>query len=211
MSVVYPLTAPPQFCEQGVVVRPKNIVSTTNAPFSGAEQIQEWQGGTWEMEISFPPLAAQDGEPIVAFLEMLRGRFGTFLYAPSTKRRPSGAARLAPGDPVVYGALQTGLTLDVSTSLANVKAWLVSGDLVSLPYGNSVQLYRVTRDADLIAGKGRLNIWPRLRAIPNIGDPVTIIDPKGMFRLSIDDPQHEVDESGIYRIDTVPIREAFGQ
>lgn len=205
--ITYPLSTPQIFSEQRVTVRSKNITANTNAPFTGAEQIQEWQAGTWEFELVFPALSPDDGDELVAFLESLRGKHGTFLYGLPTKRRPRGAARLAGGNPVVFGALQTGLTLDVSTSLANVKGWLLAGDFFAL----GTQLYRVTRDADLIAGKARLNIWPRLRAVANVGDPISIFDAKGLFRLSVDDPQHEIDESGIYRIDVLPIREAYGQ
>lgn len=210
--IVYPLTPPLVFCAQAVTMRAHNVVSTTAAPWSGVEQIQEWQGGHWELEIKFPTMKPSDGEAIVGFLDSLRGKFGTFLYAPPNKARPRGAARTAAGAPTVQGGLQTGLTLDIATTgLGNVKTYLRSGDFLAIPYGNSRGLYRVTRDADLIGNRARLNIWPRLRAIPNHGDPVTIYDPLGMFRLSVDDPQHRVDENGFYQIDVLPIREAFGQ
>lgn len=212
--ITFPLTPPAAFCAQAVTLRSTNTAGNTNAPFSGVEQVQEWNGGRWEMEIAFPPCAPKIGEQIVGFIEQLRGRFGTFRYGPPDKAFPTGAARTNAGNPTVFGAQQSGLTLQIATTglgAGNVKNYLRAGDFLELPYSNSWGLYRVTRDADLIANRATLNIWPRLRGVPNISDPVTVINPRGMFRLSIDNPRHEVDESGIYRIDVLPIREAFGQ
>lgn len=210
--IVYPLNPPQEFCAMAVTVRTVNTAGNTHAPWTGVEQVQEWNGGRWEMEISFPPCSPKVGEPIVAFLDSLRGRFGTFRYGPPRKMFPSGAARNNAGNPTVSGGAQSGLTLGLATAgLGNVKNYLRAGDFLELPYSNSWGLYRVTRDVDLIADRATLNIWPRLRGVPNHADPITVINPRGMFRLATDDPRHEVDESGIYRIDVVPIREAFGQ
>lgn len=210
--ITFPLTPPATFCAMAVTLRSTNTAAQTAAPFSGFEQIQEWNGGRWEMEISFPPCSPEIGEEIVGFIESLRGRFGTFRYGPANKSRPRGAANINAGNPTVFGAQQSGLTLGLATTgLGNVKAYLRAGDFLELPYGNSYGLYRVIRDADLIGNRALLNIWPRLRGVPNHADPITVINPRGMFRLSTDDPRHEVDEEGIYRIDVLPIREAFGQ
>lgn len=213
--IVYPITPPATFCAQGLTIRSTNTIGSTSAPWTGLEQVQEWNGGRWEMEIAFPSaVSPKVGEEIVGFLESLRGRYGTFRYAPPTKQFPRGAAREFPGNPVtVSGAQQSGLTLSVATTSGaqNVKNWLRAGDFVELPYSSSFGLYRVTRDADLIQRRATLNIWPRLRGVPNHSDPITIFNPRGEFRLATDDPRHTVDESGLYHIEVVPIREAFGQ
>lgn len=210
--ITYPLTPPATFCAMAVNVRSINTAGQTSAPFSGFEQVQEWNGGRWEMEITFPPCSPSVGEEIVGFIESLRGMFGTFRIGPPNKSRPRGAANVNAGNPTVFGAQQSGLTLGLATTgLGNVKRYLRAGDFLELPYGNSYGLYRVVRDADLIGNRALLNIWPRLRGVPNHADPVTVINPRGMFRLSTDEPRHEVDEEGTYRIDVLPIREAFGQ
>lgn len=212
MTILYPIDPPASFCALGVTMRALNTAGGTNAPWTGYEQVQEWNGGRWEMEIEFPPLAPRVGEEIVGFIESLRGRYGSFRLGPANKARPRGAANINAGNPTVAGAAQSGLTLGLATTgLGNVKNYLRAGDFLELPYSNSYGLYRVTRDADLIGNRAMLNIWPRLRGVPNHADPITVINPRGMFRLAVDDPQHTVDESGIYYIDVLPIREAFGQ
>lgn len=206
--IIYPLDVPPVFSLSQVTVRSRNMVATTAAPYTGREQVQEWTGAFWEMELTFPPLAPDQGDELAAFIESLNGKYGTFIFGLPTMRRPRGSAAIAPGSPIVFNSVQTGFRLAVQTTLGSVSGWLKQGDMIALGTPSNRALYRVTRDVDLIAGVGVVNIWPRLRQIPNPGDPVSIFDPTGRFRLSIDNPQHTVDESGIYGFDVLPIVEA---
>lgn len=211
MTITYPRATPPVFCPQRMTIRSRNNVGITVAPFSGRQQVQEHSGALWEMELTFPALRADEGgRELVAFLSSLRGARQKFLFGNPKKAYPRGAARQTPGGPVVFGNLQTGAVLNVSTSLGTLRAWLKAGDHLSVGAGESLHLHRVTRDVDLISGKGAVNIWPRLREIPNDGDEITIFEPKGIFRLSVAAPQHDVDENDFYYVDPLPIVEALG-
>lgn len=211
MTIVYPRTAPPVFCPQRMTIRARNNVGVSTAPFSGRQQIQEHSAALWEMELTFPALpGAEGGRELVAFLSSLRGFKQKFLFGNPKKAMPRGAARLTPGGPVVFGGSQTGAVLNVSTSLGTLRAWLKAGDHLSLGDGEGAHLHRVTRDVDLISGKAAVNIWPRLREIPNDGDEVTIFQPMGIFRMQVAAPQHDVDENDFYYVDPLPIVEAIG-
>lgn len=208
--ITFPRDVIDQFTPQKITERSRNLVGMTTAPYTGWQQIQEFAGAWWEMEITFPPLGQRDGQRLVAFLESLRGQVGTFLFGNPKKATPRGSAATVPGNPLVDGFANAGLRLNVRTSLADQQAWLKAGDQISLGAGVARHLHRVVTDADLISGRVTLNVWPRLREVPTDGDPITLYQPTGLFRLAVAAPQHDVDESGIYYVDPIPIIEALG-
>jgi hypothetical protein len=58
-------------------------------------------------------------------------------------------------------------------------------DYIQLGSGSSARLYMVLSDADTNgSGQVTLDIWPNLRSAPSNNDPITVVNPEGVFRLA---------------------------
>jgi hypothetical protein len=156
---------------------PMDIVAMSVSPFTGQQQVQDWQQGWLEASVSYPPLTQAQARPWVAFLKGLRGQANVFQIGdPLATPRGSGA-----GTPVVAGAGQKGYTLNTRGWTPGASGVLLLDDYLQIGY----RLYSVTLsdvDADG-SGNATINIWPPLRESPANGDAITITNTKGLFRL----------------------------
>lgn len=210
--ITFPLTLPADGGPSRVSFRDNNTAGVTVAPFSLSEQIQEFDGQAWEMDMIFPPMGRDRGEAWVAALRALRGPVGTFFFSVPGYR---GRGYLTDADNAVLvqvdGGGQSGLFLDFKTSLTETMARAFrAGDCFSLGTGTGIHLHTVlediTTDGD---GKATMVIWPRLRTSPEDGAVMESVSPAGLFRLVNKGIDFDRDEAGNVLIAPTPIREAF--
>lgn len=79
-----------------------NVAVSTN-PFTGQQQIQDWQSEYMEARVTLPPMAETDAQAWVTFFRACRGQAGVFQLANTTFAGlvPSGAV------PGTYWCLKT--------------------------------------------------------------------------------------------------------
>jgi hypothetical protein len=172
-----------------------DIVASVLSPFSGQLQIQDWQSGWLEASISMPPMQHADAQDWAAFFMGCRGMVNTFLFGDPLAVAPRGSGS---GTPVVDGASQSGFSLATKGWTDSASGVLLPGDWIQI--GASTQrIYRVlsstTSDA---SGNATVSIWPQLRESPNDGDPITLNNTQGTFRLKSNTRKFSVTEARFY-------------
>jgi len=185
MTVSYPATVP----TSGIT----NLTWTnatasliSRSPFTFQGQAQAYPGAIRYASISVNDLNREQAEDWVGFLDSLHGTLGTFLFGDPMAVAPMGVG--GGGVPLVQTRATTNLdslTVSVSGSGA-VTNWLKRGDWIQLGTALDSRLYKVCNNVNLNSSgvSGTINIWPKFRIVPGIGDIVTIYSPKGLFRRS---------------------------
>ena len=129
------------------------------------------------------------------------GYYGTFLLGDPNGADAQGSASTLPGTPLVNGGSQTGNTLVIDGCPASKTGYLKAGDYIQLGSGSSSRLYKVLTDTNTNgSGQATLDIWPALRNSPSDNDPVVVSNTKGLFRLSSNIQQWEINDISSYGI-----------
>jgi len=198
MAITYPLALPTHTGIKGVNLRANDIVGMNVSPFSAAQQVYKYTGQFWEADISLPVMKREDAEYWVTFLMKLNGVYGTFLLGDPAASTPRGVAT---GSPVVNGASQTGNELITDGWTVSTTGILKAGDYIQLGSGSSSRLYKVLDDVDSDAsGNATLTIWPNLRSSPDDDDTIVTTNCKGVFRLSSNVTEMNVNEASLYGV-----------
>lgn len=186
--LTFPLDLPSQLKVARAVWDAMSSASPAVSPFTAEEQISVHQGEWLEIEIACPPMsgtrnAVRHAADVVAWLVSLNGIEGSFLLPPPGYS--AGARGSLLGVPVVMGSGQTGKVLATdgwTPSAANV---LKPGDWFQLGAGSAAHLHMVVQAATAdVYGQANLEIWPRLRSSPADNDALTVVNPRGVFRLA---------------------------
>jgi len=198
MAITYPLTLPASPFFRQVELTMNNIVGQSVSEFTGQQQVQLWPGELWAAKLSVAPGTRSVMEAWVTFLAALRGSYGTFLLGDPSGSAPRG---IATGTPLVNGAGQTGLTLATDGWIINKTGILLAGDYIQIGSGLTQRLYKNLTDANSNAsGQATLDLWPRLRESPADNAPITLINTKGVFRLSGNSRSWTYDAAKIYTL-----------
>lgn len=206
MAVSYPLALPTTTGLAKIRIAANNVVGISQSPFTAKQQVYKYTGQFWEAEISLPPMKRSDAEYWISFLLKLNGSYGTFLLGD-----PNGATArgVATGTPLVKGASQTGSELITDGWTTSTTGILKAGDYIQLGSGSSAKLHKVLDDVDSdSSGNATLTIWPDLRSAPSDNAAITVSGAKGVFRLSTNQSDWDVNEASIYGM-TFPAREAL--
>jgi hypothetical protein len=154
-----------------------DTVANSVSPFTGQEQIQDWQASYLEASVSMPALTHPQAQEWIAFLMALRGRAKVFQLGDPLAVAPRGSAL---GVPLVDGAGQTGYAIALKGWTPNAVGVLLPGDWIQIGY----RAYRTIAAANADGtGKLSLEIWPQLRESPNDGNAITLNNTKGLWRL----------------------------
>jgi hypothetical protein len=155
-----------------------DIVALSVSPFTGQQQVQDWQQGWLEASVSMPPLAPLHARAWVAFLKGLRGQANVFQLGDPLGVAPQGSGA---GTPVVNGSGQSGFTLNVRGLTPGASGVLLLDDWLQIGYRlYSVVLSQVDADG---SGNATINIYPSLRESPADGTAITLNNTKGLWRL----------------------------
>jgi hypothetical protein len=177
-----------------------DVVASVISPFTGQQQIQDWQAGWMEASVSMPPMVHADAQAWAAFFMACRGMANTFLFADPLAVAPRGSGA---GTPVVIGAGQSGFTLNTAGWSGSVPV-LKAGDWIQI--GN--RIYRVLVDATQSSGTATLSIWPQLRESPNDGESIVLNNTQGTFRMKSNMRKFSITEARFYGFQ-FDIREAI--
>lgn len=201
MAITYPLTFPTHTGVKSVNLIARNVVGNTLSPFTLTQQVQKGQGQRWEADISLPLMKREDAERWISFFMKLNGSYGTFLMGDPNASTPRGSASSAPGTPVVNGASQTGTDLDIDGLPASATGYLKAGDYIQIGTGADANLYKVLDDVDSNAsGEATVTLWPDLRSSPADNAAITVSGAKGLFRLTTNTTDWQINEVGFYQL-----------
>ena len=206
MAIAYPLALPTTTGIAKIRISANNVVGVSQSPFTAKQQVYKYTGQFWEAEISLPPMKRADAEYWISFLLKLNGSYGTFLLGD-----PNGATArgVATGTPLVNGASQTGSELITDGWTTSTTGILKAGDYIQLGSGSSAKLHKVLDDVNSDSnGNATLTLWPDLRSAPADNAAITVSGAKGLFRLSTNQQDWNVNEASIYGM-TFPAREAL--
>jgi hypothetical protein len=77
----------------------------STSPYTGSQQVYQWPGEGWKLDVALAPMKASDAEPWIAFLTSLRGRAGTFVFGDTARKTPQGVATGTPVSATPAGTL----------------------------------------------------------------------------------------------------------
>ena len=174
-----------------------DTVATSQSPFTGQQQTQNWQGSWMEGSISLPPMVHARACPWVAFLLSAQGQSAVFQFGDPLARVPQGTAA---GSIVVNGGGQAGYVLNVSGGTG--AGCLLPGDWIQIGY----RLYRNLGTYN--GGAAALDIWPQIRESPLTASAVVTSNTKGLFRLKSNARKWSINAARHYGI-SFDIREAI--
>lgn len=198
MAISYPVTLPSTPNFRAVEFRAKNAVAVSSSPFTYQQQIYQYPGQMWEVDVSLPPMKRNDAETWIAALMSLNGSVGTFKLGDPVGCYPRGSANveglfytvseLSSGDNQleIFGA---GLTTNS----------LLAGDYIEI--GN--QLFKCLNNAvekDAEQPTINVDVWPNVRGTIEAVSSVKVAHTKGLFRLASNQFVFSSDELAHYGI-----------
>jgi len=196
MAISYPVTFPASIGVSSINIRAKTVVGVSSSPFTGQQQVYKHQGQWWEAEVSLPPMKRDEAEQVVSFLIKMNGQYGTFLMGDFLSTAPRG---IGTGTPLVNGASQAGDELVTDGWTVSTTGILKAGDWIQLGSASTSTLHKVLDDVTSDgSGNATLNIFPNLRSSPDNNAAITIISPKGRWRLASNETDYAIDNASIY-------------
>ena len=191
------VTAPSNPKPQSIIFAPMSSVAVSRSPFSFAQQVQAHSGQFWTMSLVLPPMKREVAAAWQAFMLQLNGPENTFLYGDPLATKLLGAGKL--DSPLVKGASQTGSSLITDAWTISTTNIVKAGDMFSLGAGTSTRLHMITANGDSdSSGDCTLSIWPSLRSSPADDSTLTIVEPKGHFRLASNEMRWEMNNESFY-------------
>lgn len=157
------------------------------SPFTRTSQVLEMPGARWKATMRWVLLTKIECLILRAFLASLRGRSVAFTLYDYSHPTPRGAYT---GTPLVYGASQTGSTL-------NTDGWTHTSDtmLVGDYFSVNNELKIITKNSTSEGGVVTLTFEPPLRSSPDDNAPLDVLNPSATMRLT-SDSQNSVTISG---------------
>ena len=187
MSITYPLESPAQFGFTTITWGPMTNTARAKALWTFQDVTQVFAGEMWMGQLSIALRKGAAGRELVAWIASLKGTRGTFKLGDPAAAAPLGSAADEPGEPLVYGAGQTGSQLMISGLPVNADTYLLAGDMIQLgtfAAGNA-HLHMVLTDVSTSGtDRATLDLFPALRVSPANGSPVVLDNPRGVFALS---------------------------
>lgn len=154
-----------------------NIMGAVTNPFTGAQQIQNWQAGYFKAVVSMPPLAVAVAGAWEAFLDQAQGGNAVFYVGDNLRATPQGSAG---GSALTAGSNQGPYTLTTKGWDPNQATLLMPGDWVQVGWRMYRCLDMASSDG---AGNASFAIWPQVREVPAAGTAVVTTNAQGLFRM----------------------------
>lgn len=202
VGITYPLTAPAisGLGPQDFSLIEVNVIGETDSPFTLSQQLQQWPGQMWELELTMPPLLTTEAEQWIAFLGSLFGKFGTFLMGDYNRPTPQGSFA---GTPMINGVNASGSNqLNVRGGTVSIANWGVAGDYIQITGASGIQrIHKLLQSAATNgSGDATLEIFPSLRETYTDGITVVTSNCAGTFRLQENSIPWKIDRNKMYTI-----------
>jgi len=203
----YPLNHPVSPGIRNVTWRMRRAAAVMESPFTGSQQVLEWDYALWEAVVELPPMKREQAAEWQAFFLKMRGRVGTFLLADPDAKEPRGAVT---GNGLISADASVGddqVLIDVGQS--NLSNALRTGDYVQIGEGSSAQLHMVISDTNSnTSGIVIADIEPRIKQEALTGTAVVMQEPKAVFRLDESVQGWDADQASLYGF-SFSCKEAF--
>lgn len=203
MAITYPVDIP-NHNFQSMTMRLVRAVGMTESPFTLQQQVYQYDGARWEMDITLPPLTYVEARQWEAFILSLRGMSGTFIMGNPLHDEPQGTALIAllNGQATVRS---TSIDVDGGSSGDTLKA----GDYFQIGTGADAHIHQVVQDATFNgSGQATLDIEPPLRTTYANNTALDLTLPKGVWRLAANDIGWSIDQASVHGF-TIPCVEAL--
>ena len=160
-----------------MVVKLQSNTDRFISPTTGATQTVDRGGEHLIVSITYGSLETADRALLISFLAKLNGQQHR-VNLPFHAIDNQGAFG---GTPLVAGASQTGLTLNIDGASINITDWMKAGDIFSV----NGEMKIATADADTDGlGEATLTFSPRLRSSPADNAAIETTNPTGVFMLA---------------------------
>lgn len=194
MSISYPLTIPVSKF-RSIVFTADNVTPFSTSPFTLKDQIYEYGGKRWRVDVQYIPLEIEDFKKVKGFLLALHGSVGYFYFGDTVSTTPAG---IATGTPLVNGTATKG-----AVTLAT-KGWTTSTTNI-LKSGDDIQVdgYLYTNVTDVNSdgsGNATLDIWPCMHTAAADNTAITTSSAKSIFRLDTDSISWSIANDGKYDV-----------
>ena len=167
-----------------------HIRATTESPFDGTVQVQDWSRSYWEYDLQFTATVGRQAREISAALTAI-GKAGTFLFV--DRAAPPSAPSADPG----YGPTISTNPVPAGTTAIRFSGWVGVpagttgvGDVFSIGSGDDRELHQITKFADVAGTPGSVDMEfvPGLRKDRATGDAIEFAAPTIALRLMEDPP-----------------------
>ena len=74
----YPVTFPTTIAPRETNFRLNRIIGVNESIYTASQQVYQYSGEFWEVDITMPPMRSATAREFVAFLVSLRGQYGSF-------------------------------------------------------------------------------------------------------------------------------------
>ncbi len=203
----YPLNHPstPAFTNSSWRLVRSNGIS--ESPFTGKQQVYEYDYALWEAEISLPPMLRSQAAAWCAFFMKLHGQRGTFLLGDPDAESAQGT--ITGSNTLSANASVGDFTLTISSGQNSITGIFKAGDYVQLGTAATSKLYMVVDDADSnSSGIVSVQIEPKVKTAVSSGGSVVVANPRALMRMSGDELGWSTDQVSKYGI-TFACKEAF--
>lgn len=173
MSTTFPLGPPPAIAASERISLKHNY-NFQKSPYSGAVSATTQGYTEWSFEIGYPPMSYAKAQTFMAWVDSLRGQYGTFTYQP----RKSGLA--VTGKTLFSTAFATTTDIIVSGWAGTQSSGLVVGAFLS--FGG--QFFRITAaPLNSTLGKCTISIEPPVRVNIAAATPIEFATPTITLRM----------------------------
>jgi hypothetical protein len=224
MTITYPLTFPTTIGLTDSNLKMRTSVSVNESPFSFTQQVYNWQGERWEIDVVLPLMKRAVAEQYKSFLASLKGKFGTFLmYIPSSRENLGNYLDTSKqlltisgddittisgvdiwtsvGEPYCISGLVGSKALTLSGMVASTPGALKAGDYFHIGTGSSTRLYKILKDVNSNSnGEATIDIFPALRRDIIHGEQIELEQPRGLFRLNSNVTEFPSDYNNLFSL-----------
>ena len=198
----YPLTVPasPYYQKSTWALQRKTAISLS--PFSGAQQVFEYDYALWSATVTLPPMLRSDAGNWQSFILKCHGRVGTFLIGDPDARTPRG--NISGSVTLGSNASVGDYTVTLATSQTSQVNVFRAGDYLQFGSGATSKLHMIVDDANSdSSGNVNVNIEPAIKTAVSSGQTVVYNNPKGVFRMVNPEISWDADELSKYGISFV--------
>lgn len=155
------------------------------SPLIGSAQTLDRQGMKWKFVYTFDNVSGDERAQLMGLIAIVRGQANRFRVDVYDNPRRGAYG----GTPLVAGAGQSGMTLNIDGATPSVTDWIMFGDYFSVTVNGIPELKMATSNASSNgSGAVVLSFQPRLRASPADNATIQVEDgvlatPRGIFVL----------------------------
>lgn len=194
----YPITLPtnPGFVKSTWGL--KRAVAVSTSPFTGAQQVHQYDFALWEAVVSLPPMKRDQAAEWQAIMMRLHGRAGTFLLGDPDAKQPRGEIT---GNVSLRGDCPVGThEIELQTTMLSAENVFKVGDYIQIDEGGSAKLHMIVETDGTTDGNGHMivEIEPVIKQFTPSGTAVIYDEPKGLFRMDVNDLSWDADQVSRY-------------